>query len=210
MLISLDWQRPLDGVEVVKASEVLPKLLTESLLIRGKTTRTAPLTLRVSSLENPVAIQLANADTLEKLCDFVARFGVPDRLGYNSEEEGVLVDLLEAIRDDVVEGLDLLNRDDDAARVDWSSRLLEKASLHPALEYSPDDKRQRLALKASGLSDLMLCEVAHAMEAQARLQRCAHCEEAFLTGHLTGRRATATYCSDRCRTAAMRARKSND
>lgn len=36
---------------------------------------------------------------------------------------------------------------------------------------------------------------------------CAHCGGSFWTGHRTGARSHAIYCSDRCRVAANRARK---
>jgi hypothetical protein len=35
---------------------------------------------------------------------------------------------------------------------------------------------------------------------------CDHCGGVYWTGHRTGRRSHAKYCSDRCRVAAMRAR----
>ena len=65
----------------------------------------------------------------------------------------------------------------------------------------------RLVLEARNLRAFMALEVASAFEVGAGITHCKHCAVNFLFGPSTGRRSHVKYCSDRCRVAAMRARK---
>jgi hypothetical protein len=64
----------------------------------------------------------------------------------------------------------------------------------------------RFVLRADTLYDFMVLETAVIHEVGAVAMLCEHCHKVVITGPLTGRRAHAKYCSDRCRVAAMRAR----
>ena len=77
---------------------------------------------------------------------------------------------------------------------------LLRSNFVPVLE----DRRLSFSLKS--LCALMLREIVMVVEKDARFTTCQQCDKAFLTGPSTGRRSHATYCSDRCRVAAMRAR----
>lgn len=204
--ISLDWQCPLDGVEVIPAADAVPHILADGEFIRAKTDRRSPRQIRVDDLSSPVSMLLINARTTERLAGFVGACGIPQPLGYNHDHSGEFVSTLIHFRDDLDEGMQLLNRDDDAARVEWATEHLHRSEFFPSLEWDERQRRQRLVFKPSTLADLMRCEVALAMEAGAKLHHCERCDSAFLTGHMTGRRASAVYCSDRCRMAALRAR----
>lgn len=205
-LISLDWLRPADGVEVVEGTVAYPKLLTDDLFIRGRTARTSPLAIRLRDLENPISIRLINSRSVDDLSTFVSRHGCLQRLGYNHDGTGEFVRILEAARDVLEEGFALTNDADDTRRAFWADEHLKTSCFYPAFEYDDNDRRQRLTWKPSTLADLMVAEVAFALETGAKFQRCEHCGNAFLTGHLTGRRATAVYCCDKCRVAALRVR----
>jgi hypothetical protein len=204
--ISLDWQRPLDGVEVIPAADADPRILADGEFIRAKTDRRSPRSIRIDDLSSPVSMLLINARTTERLAGFVGAFGVPQPLGYNHDGSGEYVSMLISLRDDLDRGMQLLNNDDDAARVEWATEHLHQSEFFPSFEWDEGQRRQRLVFKPSTLADLMKCEVALAIEAGAKLHHCERCDAAFLTGHMTGRRASAVYCSDRCRMAALRAR----
>ncbi|WEX77987.1 hypothetical protein PYH37_002831 [Sinorhizobium numidicum] len=207
-MISLDWRRPSDGVEVVPANTLLPDILGDAQLVRAKTDRKSLIPFRVKSLEDPMALRLVNARNIDALASFTSRFGMPAPPDYKADREWMLVPLLESLREELEEGLQLTNADEDSGRALWAERYLRNVSFYPAFEHSEDAKRQKLVFKPSSLADLMFCEVAFALEAGAKLRHCEHCGSVFLTGHLTGRRASAVYCSDRCRVAALRAKNS--
>jgi hypothetical protein len=69
-----------------------------------------------------------------------------------------------------------------------------------------DGKPQMLA-QCNRLLDFMRMEIGMIALEGAKLITCEHCRNLFLTGPGTSRRIHATHCSDRCRVAAMRARK---
>lgn len=231
-LISLDWNKPADGVEVVPALEAAPHLaeviadiplnlaeldpveaawfsFEDDAVIRGKTDSLTPYKIVVSNLEDPYAVRFINARTKDDLAAFIRRFGEPQRLGLTEKPEGAFVKDLASLRADLAQGLELTNTaDDDVARTNWASEHLAFTTLRPVFECNEVDQRPRLAFRPETLSDLMFCEVALAHDAGAKLRRCDHCGTAFLIGHLTGRRATAVYCSDRCRVAALRLKNS--
>jgi hypothetical protein len=54
----------------------------------------------------------------------------------------------------------------------------------------------------------MLMETALVITGGSQVMRCAECGTVFITGSGTGRRGTSLYCSNRCRVAAQRSRKS--
>ncbi len=232
LLISLDWAKPADGVEVVPALDAAPHLaeaiadipldfekldpveaawfsLEDDAVIRGKSDRLTPYKISVSNLEDPYAVRFVNARTKDDLAAFIRRFGEPQRSGPTDKAEGEFVKDLAFLRADLTQGLELTNAaDDDAARSEWASEHLAFTTLRPVFECNEVDQRPRLAFRPETLSDLMFLEVAFALDAGAKLRRCEHCGTAFLIGHLTGRRSTAVYCSDRCRVAALRAKNS--
>ncbi|RWL47201.1 MAG: hypothetical protein EOR60_09560 [Mesorhizobium sp.] len=71
-------------------------------------------------------------------------------------------------------------------------------------DYLGPNQTKRMVLRPRSLFDLMCAEVALAADVDAALTSCENCSKLFYTGHLTGRRSTARYCSDRCRAAANR------
>lgn len=206
LMISLEWRRPVDGTSVVDAREVLADAPPGSAAIVGRTSKTVSYRRTVENLEDTVALHLINANTLEKLCQFVSRFGVLGRFGYNHSREAELVAFLEAERETIEDGLALLNTGDAAAREKWAEKYLREAELHPTFERPTSGGTSRVTLRAGSLRSLMLCEVALAMEQGTKRVQCGSCGKVFLTGELTGRRNTSIYCSDRCRVAGMRAR----
>jgi hypothetical protein len=79
-------------------------------------------------------------------------------------------------------------------------------NLLPKFDLAGSKGAPRMLLKCKNLDTFMIMEIAMVAMNGVRFRTCAHCQDVFLTGPLTGRRSHATYCSDRCRVAAMRAR----
>jgi hypothetical protein len=67
--------------------------------------------------------------------------------------------------------------------------------------------KPQMLLQCKSLLDFMKMEVGMVALEGAKLATCEHCPNLFLTGSSTSRRSHATFCSDRCRVAASRARK---
>lgn len=209
--LHLDWQRPIDGVEVVSDDG-----RALGAIIRTRSDRFAPVSYRVTNLENPVAVAFLNADDEPKMLAFMSRFGIPSV--WNSDltadpDDEHSAPLPNRITDgeihqlrDMIEAVLAPADAVDMAHVGALNELLGGTSLSPSFEFSEESGRHRLAMRPTSLADLMAIECAIAVDTGAVLTRCAHCHKGFLTGPLTGRRGHATYCSDRCRVAAMRAR----
>lgn len=205
MIGYLEWQRPMDGAQIAM-EEVPSGGGRRAPVVRARSDRFAAYTLKADNLENPVAISLINATTENGILDFVSRYGITHWLGFSSLEhpDGLPLVLVESLRTDILE---CLAATQDAERVARANIILAAdAGMYPRLETDSQGKPE-LIMKASSLATFIALEVATAVRVGAQLARCAHCSKAFLTGPLTGRRSTATYCSDRCRVYAMRARK---
>jgi hypothetical protein len=218
--LSLEWKHCPDGVELVdlgapkKRKEkrrmfVPPGLAFSSLefrevevedhstpsgpTFRPRTLRRYPIRHSINNLENPIALQFVNAQDDEARAGFLAAFGFlykqdqdlhphDEVLGYQQHFRKLLVSA----------GSD----EPDEAAINKYLR----ADLVPVLTG------RRLSFALHSLVGVMLREIVMAVEKDARFTTCLHCHKAFLTGPTTGRRSHASYCSDRCRVAAMRAR----
>ena len=197
--IQLDWQRPLDGVQIVP-NEAAGQ---EGVFLAGSD-RFGPVSRRCDDLEDPLALRLANCRTPDEMAAFVSRFGFPDdRCGRGRSYWVVFANHL---KQDIEQLLSTTAsaRSADSLRV--ANELLKDARLHPSFEFSEKHGRHVLIMRARTPADLMAMEVTLAIEAGASLTHCAHCGKAYLTGPLTGRRSHSVYCSDKCRVAAMRVR----
>jgi hypothetical protein len=78
--------------------------------------------------------------------------------------------------------------------------------LSPDLEFR--NGKLSLMLPILTLYDFMLMETALVLTGGSQVSRCSECSTIFVTGSGTGRRGTSRYCSNRCRVAAQRSRKS--
>lgn len=201
--LELDWTRCPDGVEIIEKEPPDDRKLTiveeaaYGRYVAAMTARRVEIKLELHDLENPVCVALANADTDEKLLAFFARYGLLDRDGQPVPQETAA-----AWRQDI---LSLLARATLGAPTD--TRAINhalgrnKAVVVPKLAEGP-----RLTLVASDLIAFMLMEIAAVAEAGAQMMACDHCGTLFLTGSRTGRRSTARFCRDLCRTRALRAK----
>jgi hypothetical protein len=79
------------------------------------------------------------------------------------------------------------------------------SNLYPDIEFR--DGKPALTLPISTLYGFMLMETALVITGGSQVMRCAECGTVFITGSGTGRRGTSLYCSNRCRVAAQRSRK---
>jgi len=80
------------------------------------------------------------------------------------------------------------------------------SNLYPDLEFR--EGKPALTIPISSPYGFMLMETALVITGGSQVMRCAECGTVFITGSGTGRRGTSLYCSNRCRVAAQRSRKS--
>jgi hypothetical protein len=82
---------------------------------------------------------------------------------------------------------------------------------HPPIDlkasFHIQNGKPQMLLRCEHLLEFMKMEAAMVALEGAKLVTCENCRNLFLTGPSTSRRIHATHCSDRCRVAAMRARK---
>ena len=72
------------------------------------------------------------------------------------------------------------------------------------LQKVPGIKLPVLKLQPRNLADAMGIQFAQAISGIFNMQKCPSCPSWFVYGTGTGRRASRTYCSDRCKQAAYR------
>lgn len=195
--IHLNWPVPADGAELSQDAD-------GAKILQAASARTKATDYEVVNLEDPLSIRFVNAKSETELIAFVSRFGFLQI--FASTPNSQHFNYLESVRDEIEELL-AMSSHEAKLWVRHANKLLQNTALHPTFEFSADEGRQRIIFRPSTLEDLMFMECAVALEVGAVLARCEHCGKAFLTGPLTGRRSHAKFCSDRCRVAAMRARK---
>ena len=201
--IQLEWRRCIDGVEV-KAHHL--KDMREGAVYRAveaRSDRFQSVTYTVTDLANPMVINFVNRRTEDERLFFLAEFGMLSRPDRETEE----VALLEEAR---LKLLDMLTTPPRPDRIAKLNDLLDRISLSPVFDFSGPDQSFRLLLKPFDLRDLMGMEATMAHTVGATAQACQHCGKWFLTGPQTGRRSHAKFDTDRCRVAAMRARRHAD
>jgi hypothetical protein len=79
--------------------------------------------------------------------------------------------------------------------------------LAPAFHRAGPSGTPQVVMESRTVIGFMMLEAAMIATNGARVHECEYCKSLFLTGPATWRRSHAVYCSDKCRVAAMRARK---
>ena len=79
--VTLKWQRPVDGVEIIegKPETILGRTGTEIFVVRRDARREAGFEdyeLKLTDLEDPIALKFLNAKADGKLVDFLSRYGM--------------------------------------------------------------------------------------------------------------------------------------
>jgi hypothetical protein len=188
----LETERCLDGVD-----------LTES-HFRPRTNRREPLRLITADLADPVVLQFLNAHFKANgdLVAFISKYTTGSLVGEGGDfaHPGLIMRwanflhemLLAAGGDEPIDALIQMTKD-------------TPINLNPMFHL--EGGKPRMLLRCTDLPMFMQMEIAMIALEGAKLVNCEQCRNFFLTGPLTGRRSDATFCSDRCRVAAMRARK---
>jgi len=172
---------------------------------RPRTPRREPLRLITVDLQDPVIIQFLNefyggGDLVAFMSKYTAGSFVGTGAGGDFAHPGFIMRwanflremLLSAGGDEPIDALIGITKD-------------TPIKLNPAFHL--ENGKPRMLLQCTDLPMFMQMEIAMIALEGAKLVNCEQCHNFFLTGPLTGRRSHATYCSDRCRVAAMRARK---
>ncbi len=183
----------------------------------------------LNDLSRPLVLRFVNARTEQDLEDLLSEIGLPDSylpylysdprggppalstlpVGVQLPVDTVIVRhviswqkilkiILKATQDNVSTGTDMLNRE-----IEYTDAL----RLTPRIEKRRGEPTPALTLKPTNLYGFMLMEMALMLVGGGLLLICDHCGAMIVTGSGTAKRSHSKYCSDRCRVAAMRARK---
>jgi hypothetical protein len=216
--LSLEWEHCPDGIELVDYAELspppaewLPLLWEPDKVFRCKTDRRFPILLSVN-LEDPVVLHFINARDDNARARFLARFGFLSNLHLDVDfrmpptwtpDRSWPV----GTRDDFVRAQGELRQLLALAGSDQEQEAEKSINLRlDSIRFDPVFEARRMSFKLRDLFSLLVREIIMVAENNARFTTCERCEAGILTGPGTGRRSHATYCSDRCRVAAMRAR----
>jgi hypothetical protein len=193
--ISFEGDRCPDGVEMVAAEN--------DTQFRFRTSKRVQVRIEHENLSSPVVVAFANANSDPELQVFLSRYGMLTALDKDmsfvsrrvtlTNQKFLRSLLIAAGGANVANAIDTINHQ-------------IPAELSPRITFG-ENQRPVLSLTAPDLFNLMLLECVAVVEHGAKYAECEKCKKSFLTGPLTGRRATAKFCSDRCRVAAMRARQ---
>lgn len=216
--LTIDIERCLDGVELANWS------------YRRRTDRTEIKRIALTNLENPIVVAFVNAASDRQLQQFFGEFGfvgeVPhwETLTTSRSADGPVFNNVHKNDDSVCASRALILHNQSRLRgllhkaggedptgamtvIDLDLRRIQSFQITPTLHLAGPQGTPHLLLKSTSLIGFMLMEIAMVITHGVRTTECEKCGDIFLTGHLTGRRSHAKFCSDRCRVAAMRARK---
>jgi hypothetical protein len=212
--VRLEWKRPTDGVEIAFDQELAElETVGDGRYFRARSDRMIPETYELWDLENPIILRFVNSRTDEDRIKFIQRFGFLSTLNeYRGDSapwtERYLesVDFFKSIQSEIEPNhIATESHEKIGTWRDSIETFMGKAHLRPTFAIG-EAARPQMTLLASSLTCFMFMEIGLVYEAGAEMASCEHCSQIFLTGHMTGRRSSAKYCSDRCRVAAMRAR----
>jgi hypothetical protein len=142
--------------------------------------------------------------TAEGMRDFAGEFGLPwDADDGSGNVVAADVGPLLAHRAALRAALDRLDAGNATALADSFSRYWGRVRL--ALRPAPEGTVE-LVLRPLNLIQAMWLQLGLHAASRAKLLRCEHCGTPFRVGTGTGRRDTAKFCSDACKSAAYRAR----
>jgi hypothetical protein len=190
----LKTQRCLDGLKIIEDGILWPR-----------SERREQVRIVTTDLKDPVAVQFINARGQAGLVQFMSRYSAGST-ALDDEREVTAIDDVASIQDI------FLQRVADAGGANQLEALLSISS--PLVKVRADfhlrDGEAQMLLYCNDLLDLMRMEIAMVALEGAKLVTCEHCRNYFLTGPYTGRRIHTIHCSDKCRVAAMRARKKGE
>ena len=173
----------------------------------------------LNDLSDPIAVQFVNAKSDGALKHFLSSYGLPGSFEPPIRYADVLSDLPSEKRPIPVDRISqkmILGWQSIILRilVDKDTKILnaligitESLRLTPAVSPPRGSEKLAISFTPNDLFGYMLMEVAFMIVGDGPLLTCDHCGSLFIAGSGTGKRSHKKYCSDRCRVAAMRARK---
>ncbi len=225
--IRLIWELRTDGFEL---KDVTCPGGSTYRAIQSRTTRTEPLRYEAISLEDPVVLHFINCKADEDFVAFLNRFGdlgreinesdggapvVRDRSqrkknrAPESKMLSIPLEKLKTYCSNLWRNIAMttpMAKTDTIEKVRFLNDMMNADGVTVWPSFINSAGNARFVLRADTLYDFMMLETAAIHEVGAVAMLCEHCRKLVITGPLTGRRAHARYCSDRCRVAAMRAR----
>jgi hypothetical protein len=207
----LETARCCDGVDLHHLEERIPPpnhtlaaggIFSAHDVFRYRTDRCEPLRLEIKSLENPLVVAFMNARDDHGRAEFLSKYGM-----LFPENEILHSEVLRS-QDSFAGLLARIHHRKPAVAV---ATVNQAMAAHPSFNLKPTlqivGKAPQLMLGCATLVFFMLMEVAMIATYGVHAAHCQHCHTMFVTGTLTGRRSSAKFCGDRCRMAAMRARR---
>lgn len=159
-------------------------------------------------------LQLANADTPEKLLQFVDAHGMPfkvhDPLGIKEQVPWVPVQALEVWRDDIRQAIRFGEIDlwDEGHGAQIPITSFQAAGPNVTGGFVHDEEgRSRFRFQPITLTAAVWVQLGIDIEAGVRLKRCPHCRSVFGVGPNTYHRTKAIFCAPKCQNAAAYARR---
>jgi hypothetical protein len=172
--------------------------------------RREPVHVITADLEDPVALQFVNARGEAALVSFMSRYmydfqGIVDERSLYAPDPNLALVRIDAIAD-------LQKRfEEKLISLNGPNQVESIISLAPtdrtSVSFHLRDGKPQMMVQCNNLFDFMRLEAGTIGVEGSRLVTCGHCGNLFLAGQGTSRRADALHCSDKCRVAAMRARK---
>jgi hypothetical protein len=222
----LETERCPDGIERRQPNQ------RKAATFHFRTARREPLKLELQDLENPVVVKFVNARDEgeryiwrrgkevvvkpprkeDRIANFLSRYGMLEA-GHDRESQEFFdrcrqrfFHWLHDAGDTAPGELKKINRTHTLDAIHDLVKEYGVLDLKPMFDLGGDGGTPRMLLQSPGLLAFMTMEVAMIALNDAQFKVCGHCDDVFVTGPLTQRRSHATYCSDRCRVAAMRER----
>jgi hypothetical protein len=159
-------------------------------------------------------VQLANADTPEKLLQFVDAHGMPfdmhDDWKLKKQVPWVPVLALEAWRNSIREAIrfDEVDLWDTGNGAQIPTSFFEAEGPNITAGFVHDNEGcPRFRFQPTSLANAVWCQLGIDIEAGVRLKRCPRCLSVFGIGSGTYHRTTAVFCSPRCQNATAYARR---
>jgi hypothetical protein len=194
----LETERCLDGLRLVDG------------FYRPLSDRREPVHVVTANLEDPVVLQFLNArDDLVPFMSGHSAGSVFTRI--RNETDGVESESFVNVGTVAFWQAQLRQMIASAGGPDPVDALVSLS--HPPIgiraSFHLRDGKPQMLLQCERLLEFMKMEAAMVALEGAKPVTCEHCRNLFLTGPSTGRRIHAMHCSDKCRVAAMRARKTS-
>ena len=172
---------------------------------RYRTDRRSPIIKTITNLEDPIIVSFISAKTDKARQAFFSSLGLPYSRLTRAEYKNVL-----SLQEHALYFLRAAVSENRQAAINAAKTISATTHFELTLKLGAESGEPQMALKTATLAAVMDFECLLAAQHGARAHECDRCKSVFLTGPLTGRRSTARYCRDTCRTESWKNRKARE